>query len=219
MVTVAAIPRQYWITREGWPFMAIGVFVALLGWGLQFSGLVWLGLLWTGCCALFFRNPGRVIPTAQRAIVSPADGRVVAIEEEDEPYFGRGRMRRVSIFLSVANVHMNRMPVAGRIEGVQYCPGKFMMAFRPKASSDNERNAIWVKGERADCVVVQIAGLIARRIVSYLQSGDVVERGMRCGLIRFGSRVDVYVPLEATLNIQRGDCVRGGSSILGYLHE
>lgn len=182
---------------------------------------MWIGLCWIVFCAFFFRNPPRRIPQESAVVVSPADGRIVGIEAMDDPYFDRGRMQRVSIFLSVANVHVNRTPLEGIIEKVQYIPGRFLMAFRPKASTDNERNAAWIRGKAdgEEAIMVQIAGTIARRIVWYLEEGAHVARGSRCGLIRFGSRVDLYLPLHCRLQVTRGDCVKGGRSLIGTFTE
>lgn len=209
--------KSYWIAKEGWPFVAGGLVAAVLGAWFGLTPVLWLGVVGAVATALFFRNPQRAIPVGERLLVSPADGKVIAIEAVDDPYFGRGPMQRVSIFLSVFNVHINRMPCAGLVEAAKYVPGKFLMACAPKASTVNERNAVWIRTANAgqEAVVVQIAGMIARRIVSYLHPGDTVERGMRYGLIRFGSRVDLYVPRDTVLRVTVGDRVQGGSSVLG----
>ncbi len=204
------------MAQEGWPFVGASLALAALGWLLQWPVLVWIGAVGAVAIALFFRNPHRAIPLLADVIVAPADGKVVAIESIDDPYFACGPMTRVSIFLSVFDVHINRMPFAGVVKAATYVPGKFLVAFAPKASTVNERNAIWVQGPDGQAaIVVQIAGLIARRIVSYLRPGDTVGRGMRYGLIRFGSRVDLYLPPTAHLQVKIGDRVRGGSSIIG----
>lgn len=209
--------KSYWIAQEGWPFVAVGLVTAVAGAWFGLMPVLWLGVVGAVATALFFRNPQREIPVGERLLVAPADGRVIAIDAVDDPYFGRGPMQRISIFLSVFNVHINRMPCAGLIEAAKYVPGKFLMAFAPKASTVNERNAVWIRTSNPgqEAVVVQIAGMIARRIVSYLQPGDPVERGMRYGLIRFGSRVDLYVPRDTALRVTIGDRVHGGSSVLG----
>lgn len=214
---IRTMPRTYPVTREGWPFVGAGVAVAVAAGAVGIAPLVWAGSLWAGACALFFRNPQREVPAAPGLVVSPADGKIVAIETVDEPFFGRGRMQRVSIFLSVANVHINRTPLAGEVKGQAYHPGRFHLAFAPQASTENERNAIWIQGAAPaeETVMVQIAGLVARRIVSYVHAGDHVERGARCGLIRFGSRVDLYLPMTCALAVNVGDRVAGGESTIG----
>ncbi len=215
--SLTAMQRASWIAKEGWPFVAIGLVAALIGWAFAVALLVWVGLLWSLATALFFRNPPRNVPTESGLIVSPGDGQVIAIESVDDPYFARGMMQRISIFLSVLNVHINRAPFAGVVEGAKYIPGKFLVAYAPKASTINERNAIWIRGTQPgeEAVVVQIAGTIARRIVSYLRPGAQVERGMRYGLIRFGSRVDLFLPQHVVLAVQVGDRVMGGTSVIG----
>lgn len=211
------IPRHCVVTQEGWPFVGVGLLLLVVGVWWHIPWLAWTGGVWGLACALFFRNPTRAIATQVGAVVAPADGKVIAIESVDEPYFGRGPMQRVSIFLSVADVHINRTPIDGVIGGVKYTPGRFLMAYAPKASTDNERNAIWVRAADRlhEVVMVQIAGFVARRIVCYLREGEQVARGMRCGLIRFGSRVDLYLPPQCTLAVRVGDRVRGGSSVMG----
>ncbi|MBI4237132.1 MAG: phosphatidylserine decarboxylase family protein [Deltaproteobacteria bacterium] len=210
------VPRHCIVTQEGWPFIGLGLPLLAAGWWLQIPWLLWSGGIWAVACALFFRNPSRKIPTTPGAVVAPADGKVIAIESVEEPYFGRGAMQRISIFLSVADVHINRTPIDGVIGGVKYTPGRFLVAYAPKASTDNERNAIWVcnADRQHEVVMVQIAGLVARRIVCYLREGEQVARGMRCGLIRFGSRVDLYLPLDCAITVQVGDRVQGGASVM-----
>jgi phosphatidylserine decarboxylase len=164
----------------------------------------------------FFRDPERAIPNEEGVIVSPGDGKVVEIIEEkdallDEPY------RRISIFLNVFNVHVQRTPVGGRIERVQYNKGKFLNAASHKASLDNEQNSMIIHTGKDKVLVKQIAGLIARRIVCWAKEGDNYSLGQRFGLIRFGSRVDLFLPLSAEVKVSLGDHVTGGSTIIGYL--
>ena len=170
------------------------------GWGAIFFPLALF-------CVYFFRDPERVIPDGPVA-VSPADGKVVHIRQVDE-----GRTR-VSIFLNIFNVHVNRVPVAGRITEVAYKPGRFVMAHREDASSDNEQNTVTISAGDTQVVTRQIAGLIARRIVCRKKVGDEVQKGERFGLIKFGSRVDVFLGPDWELAVKTGDKVRGGSSIL-----
>ncbi len=203
------------VAKEGIPFILIGGLLTLGAWAL---GGVWstclLGTI-TLFTAWFFRNPPRTIPTGEPLIVSPGDGTVVAVEREFEHRFLKAPSIRISIFLNVFNVHINRMPVGGQVESIVYQPGKFMVANHPEASSGNEQNAIMLRrtdGVKVLCV--QIAGLIARRIISWVVPGEQVEKGERFGLIRFGSRMDVYLPESSTIRVQVGSKVKGGSSIL-----
>ena len=162
--------------------------------------------------AFFFRNPPRAIPTDEKIIVSPADGRVVKVERV-------GNVTRMSIFLSIFNVHVNRSPIAGRIEAVEYKRGKFLFAFKSAASTENERNVVMVSNGRVTMVFTQIAGVVARRIVFWKKAGDVVSKGELVGLIRFGSRVDVLFPAGTEATVQVGMRVKGGSSPIGLIHE
>jgi phosphatidylserine decarboxylase len=204
------------IAREGWPYiltlLALG---ALLGlrWLALGSVVVALGVF----TAFFFRDPERVIPTGERLVVSPADGKVVQVipAPADGPLGADAT--QVSIFLSFFNVHVNRAPIAGRVEGVSYNKGDFLPAFDDKASLRNEQNCVTLSGASGRLAFKQIAGLIARRIVFRKQQGDEVERGERVGLIKFGSRVDVFVPAGTELRVKVGDHVSGGSSIVAVL--
>jgi phosphatidylserine decarboxylase len=159
----------------------------------------------------FFRDPARVIPADPGSIVSPGDGRVVVVKDED--YAGRPG-KRISVFLAVWNVHVNRSPAAGTITAMQYRPGKFLAAMLERASLENEQNVFTLKTEAGEMVFKQIAGLIARRVVSWKKPGDTVARGERIGLVRFGSRVDVWLPKEAEILVRVGENVKGGSSVL-----
>ena len=166
----------------------------------------------------FFRDPERITPTGERLILSPADGRVVGITESDEPRFLKARAIQVSVFLSPLNVHVNRIPCSGRIREVAYRPGKFLSAQRDRASLENEQNAILLEtGAGEKIVFVQIAGFLARRIVCWIKPGDPVKQGVRFGMIRFGSRMDLYLPLSTRLRVKAGDRVKGGLSVIGEL--
>jgi len=204
------------IAKEGYPFI---VPLGLLTLLLLLFGLEWLaavvGLLFL-FVVYFFRDPEREVPGEAKAVVSPADGKVVEITTEEDPFMGKS-FTRISIFLNVFNVHVNRVPVGGVIAETRYNPGKFMNAFNDKASLDNEQNILLLRDGESEVLVKQIAGLIARRIVCWVKPGDRVEKGQRFGLIRFGSRVDVFLPPESTLKIALGDKLKGGSSIMGYL--
>jgi phosphatidylserine decarboxylase len=206
------------IARPGLPFIWAAGFVtavfALLG--LKLPAL--LGLAATFCICAFFRDPDRVIPTDEGALVSPADGKVIVCETVDDADFYGGRCLKISIFMTVFNVHVNRMVYDGTVTGVTYHPGKFFSANRDKASRENEHNALTLEGPGGHrMVVVQIAGLIARRIVCGVQPGATFMRGERFGMICFGSRLDVYLPAEARAKVGVGDKVAAGTSILGYL--
>jgi phosphatidylserine decarboxylase len=203
------------VAKEGIPFIAIS---GLLTMGLWTMGGVWSTYLlgaFTLFTAWFFRNPARKIPPGENLIVSPGDGTVVAIESEFEHRYLKEQSVRISIFLNVFDVHINRMPVAGIVQDIVYKPGKFMMANQPEASSGNEQNALMLRrSDGMKILCVQIAGLVARRIVSWVVPGEQVEKGERFGLIRFGSRMDVYLPETSSIRVQVGSKVKGGSSIL-----
>jgi len=197
--------------KEGYTFSAapllLGVVCWLLGLKILAGVLIFLGLF----VMYFFRDPNRVIPSDPDTVVSPADGHVVAIvHEELEGKPGQ----RVSIFLSIWDVHVQRAPVAGRIERVEYKPGRFYAALRRKASEENEQNVISISTPRGTLVFKQIAGAIARRVLCWKSAGETVSLGERVGLIRFGSRVDVWLPPDAVIGVKRGQMVKGGSSIL-----
>jgi phosphatidylserine decarboxylase len=202
------------MVKEGYYFgvppLVVGVTFFLLHWVAAAAILVLFGLF----CFTFFRNPERVIPKEPGAIVSPADGRVVVVT--DEPYAGVPG-KRISIFLAVWNVHVNRSPAAGTITNLVYRPGKFLAAMRADASLQNEQNIFTLATEHGEIVVKQIAGFVARRVVSWKKIGDSVARGERIGLVRFGSRADVWLPASARINVKVGDTVAGGSSVLAFL--
>ena len=205
------------IAKEGFvfvvPLLVITVLMFLISfyWTTAIFGLGFLFVTW------FFRDPERRIPNEPNVIVSPADGKITEIVTENEPINGK-LCKRVTIFLSVFNVHVNRVPIEGTIEDIRYNPGKFLAAFNPKASMDNEQNLILINNGRTHIFVKQIAGLIARRIVCWPKKGDHYESGQRYGLIRFGSRVDILLPENTKLSITCGDKVSGGKSIIGYLN-
>ena len=208
------------VARAGYPFIYATAFATAVFALLGMTVLALLGLLVAFCICMFFRDPDRVIPTENNAVVSPADGKVVLAGREEFCPFFDGPCMKVSIFMSVLNVHVNRVPREGTIKTTIYHPGKFFNASFDKASIHNERNAVVVETpEGATICFVQIAGLIARRIVCAIQEGDRVKRGQRMGLICFGSRVDVYLPPDATLNIGVGEKAAGGSTVIGYLAD
>jgi phosphatidylserine decarboxylase len=205
------------IAREGWPFLTIAIVVAILVSTFVpgfISFLTWLAALFV---LQFFRDPPRDIPQGENLVLSPADGRVIKVERTQDPYAQREAIL-VSVFMNVFNVHSNRSPVEGVIEKVQYFPGKFVNADLDKASLENERNAIVLKTAQGKTVTfVQVAGLIARRILCYVKAGDSLSRGQRYGFIRFGSRVDVYLPLEAKVKVSIGEKVSATSTVLAAL--
>ncbi len=205
------------IAREGWPFLAIAVAIAALA--TYFGGGWWSLLLWLVALFVlqFFRDPARGIPQQAGVVLSPADGRIVKVERTQDEYLKRDAIK-ISVFMNVFNVHSNRSPVDGTVQQVWYSPGKFINADLDKASTENERNALWLKTlDGQDVTCVQVAGLIARRILCYVKTSDVVARGQRYGFIRFGSRVDVYLPLTATVKVAIGDKVSATSTILAVL--
>jgi phosphatidylserine decarboxylase len=191
----------------GLPLLLAGGAAFFLQWRIAACLVLFLALF----VFSFFRDPDRVIPSEPGAIVSPGDGRVVVVQDED--YAGKPG-KRVSIFLAVWNVHVNRSPAAGRITKMEYRPGKFVAAMRANASAENEQNVFTLSTDAGELVFKQIAGLIARRVVSWKKAGDIVARGERIGLVRFGSRVDLWVPQPAEILVKAGQNVRGGSSIL-----
>lgn len=202
------------LAREGWPHIVIVTAVAVVVHyfvGPLAAIPLWLALLFV---LNFFRDPKRRVPVDAKAIVCPADGQVVSLADVDDPYLKR-RAKRISVFMNVFNVHSNRTPVTGKVMQAWYHKGKFLNAVLDKASESNERNALWIKTDDGrDVVVVQVAGLIARRILCYAKPEDRVERGQRYGFIRFGSRVDVYLPLDVRPRVALGDKVQGGSDTL-----
>ena len=205
------------IAREGWLFVG-GSFVAALLIGL-FVGWWWSLPVWLlGIFILqFFRDPPRHVPDDPRAVLSAADGRVVEVSRAQDPYVKREALK-VSVFMNVFNVHSNRSPVDGVVKERWYFPGAFVNAALDKASLHNERNALWLRTrEGQDITCVQVAGLIARRILCYVGAGAELERGQRFGFIRFGSRVDVYLPLDAEVKAAIGDKVYAAESVLAWL--
>ncbi len=205
------------VAAEGWPFIiplavATGILFAL-GW--KNTGIV--ALVLTLFVLFFFRDPERHVPDGEGLVVSPADGRVIIVTDYFEPEYLKKDVKKISIFLSVFNVHVNRSPVAGTVETVKYNPGKFLVASADKASTDNEQTAMVIKTGKHQLLVKQIAGLIARRIVCYAKPGDAIKTGERYGLIRFGSRVDIFLPKDADILVNVGDRVKGARDVIGVL--
>lgn len=211
---MASADRHPLLAREGWTHIGVAGGLALVVH--SFAGPIIAIPFWAAFAFVlnFFRDPVRAIPSDPRAVICPADGKVVALGEIDDPYLKR-RSLRISIFMNVFNVHSNRIPVAGQVRQVWYHQGKFLNAALDKAAESNERNAVSIRTDRGpDVVVVQVAGLIARRILCYVQPNERVEQGQRYGFIRFGSRVDVYLPPDARPRVALGDRVKGGSDVI-----
>ena len=205
------------IAKEGLPFLVSSVLLTIFFGGMGWRILMSLGILVTLFIAFFFRNPKRKIPSLQNIILSPADGRIVHVGECEEDRFLRERALKVSIFMSLFDVHVNRAPAAGKVLERSYHPGRFHVASVDKASLLNEQNAFILETEdRFKILLIQIAGFVARRIVCYAKAGDTLRKGEIFGLIRFGSRVDLYLPTEVKPIVRVGQHVKGGESIIGY---
>jgi phosphatidylserine decarboxylase precursor-related protein len=223
------IIRRSKIAVEGLPYIGI---LGFLAWVTALFGFIVLSLVFgiaAAFVAYFFRDPERAIPEDPYAVVSPADGRVVEIQEIAEKDFLNRDMRRIAISLAITDCHINRFPVTGKVASAKYSIGKFHIANLPgkfyterlrRASEENERLVTLIETEGGEQIVVaQVAGFVARRIVSYLEPGDLVEKGERFGMIKFGSRVDVYLPLWCEVSTTVGDKIKGGETIIGWLRE
>ncbi len=209
--------NQWPIVKEGLPFLIPMGLLTLVFIGIGYKILMVLGMLGTLFTAFFFRNPKRKIPTLDHIILSPADGRIIHVGECEEGRFLNQKALKVSIFMSLFDVHINRAPVSGEILQRSYHPGRFSIASREKASLFNEQNAFVMETEdRFRILLVQIAGFVARRIVFYPKAGDKLRMGEIFGMIRFGSRVDLYLPPEVQPIVRVGQHVKGGESIIGY---
>lgn len=200
------------MVKEGYKFglppLVLGVVVLVVGWKWAAGVLIFLGLF----VFYFFRDPERAIPSAPGTVVSPADGHVVEIAEE--PFDGKAG-HRVSIFLSIWDVHVQRAPMQGRIAKVDYHPGRFYAAWKSSASRENEQNVIYMDTPQGSIIFKQIAGAVARRVLCWKQEGESVALGERVGMIRFGSRVDIWLPAAAEIVVRRGQMLKGGESVLG----
>lgn len=210
--------------REGLPFILIATVLALGGYALALGRRSWplwllaflltLVALWV---AYFFRDPERTGDRGDDLVVAPADGKVLVVTEVDEPAFMHGRATRVSIFMNVFNVHVNRYPLSGTVRFVHYNPGKFLSAAVEKSSLENEQMSVGLEHDGVRILVRQIAGLLARRIVTYSREGETVQQGERLGIIRFGSRVDVFLPTSSTVEVRVGDLTLAGTTRIATL--
>ena len=208
------------VAKAGYPLIFGAAFVTLIFALLGMTYLTLIGLVITFCFCGFFRDPDRVVSNQEEAVVSPADGKVISVGEVDDTPFYKGRCKKISIFMSVFNVHVNRIPFEGCIKQVNYYPGKFFAANLDKASSQNEHSALYLEtADARQLCVVQVAGLIARRIICNVQAGQGVLKGQRYGIICFGSRIDLYLPIEVQIQVASGDKVKAGSSIIGRLSK
>ena len=206
------------VAQEGYPFIGYSAFLTLICALLGYSILTLCLLVITTFILMFFRDPERIVPEIERGVVSPADGKIIIVEKTRDERFSKDEILKISIFMNVFNVHVNRIPFAGSVARVQHVEGQFLAADNEKAHLNNEYCAITVTTDtRKQYIIVQIAGLVARRIVCRLIAGDQVSRGDRFGLIRFGSRVDLYLPGESNVVVKVGDQVKAGESLLAYM--
>lgn len=206
------------VAGAGYTWILASSFVTLVFALLELSIPAIAALAATFCIGSFFRDPERFVPDAENAVVSPADGRVVKAEVLEENPFISGPCLKIGIFMSIFNVHVNRVPCSGKVFSMHYQPGRFISASRDGASTENEQQAVILETEEAvRLCFVQVAGLVARRIICWLEPGDRVSRGERFGMICFGSRLDLYLPAQTALNVSEGDRVKAGQSILGFL--
>jgi phosphatidylserine decarboxylase len=212
--------------REGFKII---LFSTLILGGLNFGLHEWVGDNWITTAVLvlslifyvliiqFFRNPFRVTPIDENHIIAPADGKVVVIEDVEEPEFFKGKRKQLSIFMSPLNVHVNRYPIAGKVVYQRYYPGKYLVAWHPKSSTENERTSVVVQNGETQILFRQIAGALARRIVCYAKEGDVAKQGAEYGFIKFGSRIDLFLPVDCKVNVTLGQKTVGGETILANL--
>jgi phosphatidylserine decarboxylase len=201
------------IDRAGWPFVhgaliPAVVLAAVLPWLAVLFGIVALFMVY------FFRDPERTVPDQPDAVVSPADGRVLIAGEAEPGSAPPGAWKQISIFLSPLDVHINRIPIGGRVTRVEYTPGRFLAAYRPESARVNERNDVWIERDGGTVMCRQVVGVLARRLVCRVAPGAVVRTGERYGLMKFGSRIDLYLPPHVTLRVAVGDRVRGGETVV-----
>lgn len=209
---IARIP----VALEGTPFILFAAFATLIAALLNQPGTALLGLAATAFVLYFFRDPARLVPADENALVSPADGRIILVEQITDDHYLQANVQKISIFMNVFDVHVNRVPLAGTVEKIVYEPGRFYAADSTKAALENETCAVLLNaGQGRRLAFVQMAGLIARRIICWAEQGDVLTKGSRYGLIRFGSRVDLYLPLDLRLEVKKGQRVKAGETVIG----
>ncbi len=208
------------VAKEGVPFIGMSALATVVFALLQLKVVALLCLGLTGFVLYFFRDPDRIVPPSQDLITSPADGKVIEIANGDDPYFATGKCIRVSIFMNVFNCHVNRAPIDGKVLDMKYRPGGFLSANTKRAMAENEQAAMLIQGEAGQkVVVVQVAGLVARRIVCWAEPGDILKKGQRYGMIRFGSRLDVYVPATVKPLVEKGSKVVAGQTPLARMES
>jgi phosphatidylserine decarboxylase len=205
------------VASEGWPFIVPLAIVTILLFAFGWKNTAYVSLVLTLFVLFFFRDPERAAPEGKGLVVSPADGKVIVVKDIYEPDYLKQDVKQISIFLSVFNVHVNRFPLEGTVEAVKHNPGKFHVASVDKASLANEQTAMVIASGKHKVLVKQIAGLIARRIVCYARPGDAIRTGERYGLIRFGSRVDIFLPKDFELKVKVGDRLKGASDVIAVL--
>ncbi len=204
--------------RAGYPFFAVSLILAVVTWAFLSPWVAAVFLVLFAFFLFFFRDPDRTAATRVNAVVSPADGRVLVAGAAVPEAAPAGSWQQISIFLSPTDVHVNRIPVSGRVTRVSFTPGRFLPAYRHDAGSTNERSEIWIDHGGQVVVARQIVGVLARRVVCRLQTGSEVRAGERFGIMKFGSRMDVFLPLTATIQVHVGDRVRGGETVIAVLH-
>lgn len=206
------------VAAEGYPFIGFPALISLVAAALEMPVVSLLALLCTGFCLYFFRDPERIRPEEEGAVVAPADGRIIMVEKSRDERFTGEETWKISIFMNVFNVHVNRIPFAGRVKSVSFSPGRFYSADTERAGLENERCSLVIDTDRGySYTMVQIAGLVARRIVCRAEPGDKVLPAQRFGLIRFGSRVDLYLPADTRVQVKNGQKVKAGETTLGVL--
>jgi len=206
------------VAKEGYPFIIFSAFVTITAALLEYEFFAVFLLFLTGFVFYFFRDPERVVPDGEDVVVSPADGKVILVEKMFDDRFVNEHVYKVSIFMSIFDVHVNRLPFSGEVEKIQYKAGSFYAANTDQGGLSNEHCALILSTPKNfHYAVVQVAGLVARRIVCWVEKGDTVVRGSRFGLIRFGSRVDIYLPQQMQLEVRSGQRVRAGETIIGYI--
>ena len=206
------------VTREGYPFIAFAGFMTLIFAVLEYELIAIIGIVLTGFVVNFFRDQERIGPNEEDAFVAPADGKVILVEKVFDEKYLQEHAYKISIFMNVFDVHVNRLPFAGEVEKIIYSPGKFYAANSVQAALENENCAVVMSTSgNFRYAVVQVAGLLARRIVCWTEKGDTLERGARYGMIRFGSRVDIFLPQQVQIEVATGKTVKAGETILGYI--